>query len=73
MGGLSKKGWGGGGGAWQERVGGVFEELIPQRTLYHVGKRYKLCITKICIFQKIRLGIFSNFPKFSEKVTYFSP
>ena len=50
MGGLSKKGWGGGGGAWQERVGGVFEELIPQRTLYHVGKRYKLCITKICIF-----------------------
>ena len=44
MGGLSKKGWGGawtvcefkgGGGAWQERVGGVFEELTPQRTLYH--------------------------------------
>ena len=40
-----------GGGAWQERVGGVFEEeLIPQRTLYHVGKRYKLSIKKICIF-----------------------
>ena len=60
MGGLCKKGgtWtvcefkgGGGGGAWQERVGGVFEEeLIPQRTLYHVGKRYKLSIKKICIF-----------------------